>query len=450
MVRLMYKKIILLVLIALVTVLVIVTFTNNSQIITVTPWPGTKWDVQLASAIISYFWAGVIFTLAFLADLVTRYVVGTWRLGRERKREKEHSLQIERARELKASGQLSQADSALRNLIKKDPSFTVGRIELALIKVEQGDPVEALEILEEARKAGNRNKELLFLASDLSSHLGNHTTSYDNLKLLIDQDRQNARTLEKLVPSCLSLGKIDEAIEWQKMLLKLSSSATYDKVLEDLAELELEKESSTNSGSDVQSRKERLIELATRYKNSPCILSAAGDVCSETKDGKQAIAFWKRSLYISCDMTCLAKITRLLLLEGDPSIAVRTVEKILEEQKGNPELFLPVNVFLVRFLLHLEMIEKASDAIEQLNKALSETTEVKRQRETALQISVLENMLRAKRNSSPEAMRWLAEFASASSGIPPVSSYSLVSVNSLHPNKEPQSPNAPSPELSTP
>ena len=176
---------------------------------------------------------------------------------------------------------------------------------------------------------------------------------------------KNKFALEKLSKDCLSLDRFEEAIKYQRQLIKLSTPAEVITRQQELANLELVK-AQKESGSDKDALKDALKSVLKRHKNYPPALNAVAAIAAETGNTKEADKSWNKAFAQSGTVSYLADMAKMWIAEGDQDKAVANVTSAVSDFKGDETKKSLSKLFLVKLLLHLGHTDKAKEAFAEV------------------------------------------------------------------------------------
>jgi len=371
-------------------------FAQNRDVVTVTYWFGKTWQSSLAVVLLVVFFLGALTTgcIAFFYGALWSF--DDWRRNRNYKMLREHLDQIVSAREKIASGNYNDAKGILEKIVNKDPEDVVARVMLAETLRRQGDSLKALHILEEARANQQNNTELLFLAADINVELGNATAAHDNVSLVYKKDKYNVFALSRLVDVAESLGRFQEAIDYQTQLLRLSSSDQQPILQHKLAQLELAYALRT-AGNNLAQRKSEIEGVLRHHREYAPALAELALLEFESKNLDAAVKLLVRAYSSSGDGAYLQKIALSCLQANEPEKALKAIRSALTGSRSDSAN----RLYLVALMLRLEMVDEAAQEIEALEKSqLSASTQ--------LQLSLLKARIFERQNKSKEALALLS------------------------------------------
>jgi thioredoxin-like negative regulator of GroEL len=203
----------------LIAVTIYITLTNSE---TATIKLGPNITVTTYAGVI---YLGVFFIGSVVASIVALFF-GFKSYLRERKLRaaaRAHQLFFElflKARSFMASEEWGAARAIWEQILHQDPENTIARVELATCVENLGDCREALRVLDAMRASNHMNAAVLFKAVELNRKLGNKTAAKDNLALIV-QEAPTKRALELARNIAEELGKVDDAMDYQRALEKI-------------------------------------------------------------------------------------------------------------------------------------------------------------------------------------------------------------------------------------
>lgn len=215
-------------------------------------------------------YAGVIYLGVFFCGCVVASVIalffGFKSYLRERKLRsaaRTHQLFFDlfvKGRSFMASEEWSAARAVWEQILHQDPDNTIARVELATCFQNLGDTREALRVLDTMRASNHLNAAVLFKAVELNRKLGNNTAASDNLALIV-REAPTKRALEVARDIAEELGRIDDALDYQRALEKIGY--TSDEMIE--AKTRLTFTQLTKSVENQSSRREALTIFVRKH-----------------------------------------------------------------------------------------------------------------------------------------------------------------------------------------
>lgn len=375
-----------------------------------------------------------------LATLVASYF-GMRAFLRERqllwrqRRSRDFWKQISRARGYLAAKDLKRARSLWSELIASDPTQTIARTELARVLLGEGQALDALRLLDEARTNDKNNLEVLMLAYEVNLELGNQTAALDNLALAIqNHPTVHAVTLARGLAE--DLERPDEAMRYHEMLYSLGARGPdYDYIK---ARLEFQKLLTEQSSTDRDGRKAAIKSFLKKHRDFPPALvelasieQAAGNInlaaqcLVEAAKASQNSEFWYSA-------------AKLWLKNNMPDAAISAARTAVREAQG--ENIIRTELDLIRLYIatnNLEEAEKHLNDIPQLANSNSLTLTAE-QSQTVLVLTGLCLNRRGKFKEASDIWRRLSKYDYE---IPEIATDFKPFNNNSH---------APSPVLSTP
>jgi thioredoxin-like negative regulator of GroEL len=212
----------------LIAVTIYITLTNSE---TATIKVGPNISVTTYAGVI---YLGVFFCGCVVASIIALFF-GFKSYLRERKLRsaaRTHQLFFDlfvKGRSFMASEEWSAARAVWEQILHQDPDNTIARVELATCFQNLGDTREALRVLDTMRASNHLNAAVLFKAVELNRKLGNNTAASDNLALIV-REAPTKRALEVARDIAEELGRIDDALDYQRALEKIGY--TSDEMIE--------------------------------------------------------------------------------------------------------------------------------------------------------------------------------------------------------------------------
>lgn len=203
----------------LIAVTIYITLTNSE---TATIKVGPNMSVTTYAGVI---YLGVFFCGCVVASVIALFF-GFKSYLRERKLRsaaRTHQLFFDlfvKGRSFMASEEWNAARAVWEQILHRDPDNTIARVELATCFQNIGDTREALRVLDTMRASNHLNAAVLFKAVELNRKLGNNTAASDNLALIV-REAPTKRALEVARDIAEELGRIDDALDYQRALEKI-------------------------------------------------------------------------------------------------------------------------------------------------------------------------------------------------------------------------------------
>jgi len=140
---------------------------------------------------------------------------------------------LTKARACLAACEWRRAEELWRQLVRKDPTNIIARIELSRSLEGAGETSEALKVLESARAAEPENAEVLFRIAEVHIRQGNKTAAIDNLALIL-YSHPNRRAAAMARDLSRELGRFSDALEYQGKYESLGSEESSREIRADL------------------------------------------------------------------------------------------------------------------------------------------------------------------------------------------------------------------------
>lgn len=265
-----------------------------------------------------------------------------------------------KARSFHAAGDWQKAVSEWHNVLKRDPTSVIARLELSRCYQAAGDLREAARIIDAARVADPHNIEVLFRAAELNLALGNKTAAVDNLALVLyHAPGRKAAALARDLSE--DLGRIDDALEYQNQLEKLEGASQID---EDVRARLLLKKAEIEAGNDPQALKEQLMKLAKQFKRHAPILSRLAEVEKQAGNIDGAAQYLVKAANLSGDTALWQKAVRLWTEHRMPDRALAAARSATKDSQGVGRLHAEMDLVVV--YLSLQMHAEARSSLERL------------------------------------------------------------------------------------
>ena len=419
---------------ALITVLIVYVLALNNLPIQVAL--SEDWIIRLSSGqlLISAFIFGLLLSFLFAFYLgVRHYLRERGFESRERQRLSFYEG-ISRARGLAAAGNDAKAAIEWEKQIKRDPTHSIARVELARCLDRQGQTREALRVLDAARAAEPNNIEVLMCAADLNLALGNRTAAIDNLALVL-MHQPSATAAFKASKLSEELGRFDDAIEYLSRAEQLDGDAT--RIANDRARITmalLEREHACNSTQLIDGLR-TLARLDPPY--IPALIKLADCESARGKIEEAVRLDLSISRLTNSASGWRRAVERWLALDK-PERALAAMRSAVSEANSGSKL--QAELDLIRLYVMLDMSEDAKRLLESRANDIEQAAKVSS--DIANQLALLRMILAAQSDNQPQLRlekRRLLSFG-------PVSQRDLNRQTGLLPSES----TAPSPVLSTP
>lgn len=353
----MVRKILVIAFLLFIVAAVLYVYYLNSQTVKLAYSSSGSFEHPLGILAIGIFVAGALFASLFAMFFGFKLRWATNRLEKQQRLLKDHRKLLADARGQLALGDFSGAQGALAKIIQRDPDDVIARVLLAETFRRRNDPDAALNVLEQARIEQKKNVELLLLASDVNSELGNHTAAYDNAALILKLKPKNRFSLERLVHSCVALGRLDDAIEYQQQLVKVLSGDEYTQAQDGVAHLQT-LAAVKRAGGDKAKLRAEIESVLRNHRDHPHALSLLAELEYEDGNRDSATKLLKKLFQLTGEVIHLECIAALWLRAEEPAKALSSVRSALAtvtKRQPHPE----GQLFIANLLLHLEMVDEA-------------------------------------------------------------------------------------------
>jgi predicted Zn-dependent protease len=332
--------------------------------------PGKAMSAPLALILISVFAGGFLFASLIAFALGLRQSWLRWKEVKRIRQSELHQQQIVHAREELAAGNWTKARGMFQRIIDQDPQNIVARIMLAETYRRQNEVPSAIKVLDECRAEQRENLELLFLAAELNTQLGNKTAACDNLSLVLKAQPSNAAALEKLAFYSQSLDRPEQAREFYQRLVKVTPADRAEEVQDRLALAELA--SASKEFDQTSAEYKRAVEdVLKRHRDFAPALGALAEVERNGARLDLATKLWLRAFKFSGEPTYLEAAAQTWLKIDQPARALEAVKNGVVARSADDSLNVQGRLYLISMLLRLEMVEDAQTEIEALASNLT-------------------------------------------------------------------------------
>jgi len=313
---------------------------------------------------------GVIFLLIFFGGVIfAALAAAVWGIGayfREKRlhnRERQHQLMLRsfiEARNYWAAGEWLKAHEAWRQIVRRFPENILAHIELARSLKDSGELQEALKVLDAARLKDPQNIELLFLAAELNTALGNRTAAIDNLALILSHHPVKKAALMAR-DLCEELGRLDDALEYQARLVELGGLTP--EAQETLTRLEFKK-LLRDLGRDQEAL---LTELRAFVRKNGSFVPALQELAQLEKQAgapENAVKLLLRAAALGNDPSIERQAIQMWLEDQKPEQALAAARSAIKDVKGDKRLLAELE--LIGLYLELRMLEEAKTALNNI------------------------------------------------------------------------------------
>lgn len=317
---------------------------------------------------------GVVLIVTFGLGILTASLVGVFfgvrsylreqRLHAKERKRKALLEGLRLARSHVASREWNKARAEYEQLIRRHPHDSIARVELSQVIEQQGDPREALRLVDAARVETPHDVEVLLRAAELNVALNNKTAAVDNLALVLasQPSKYAARMARDLSEE---LERFDDALEYQDRLDGLGyqgkeserykSRIRFKKLLKDTP--------------DALQLQEALTVFVKR-EHSSSALEKLADLCAAAGDKLGAAQHLARVARQDGAIEPLKRANALWLELNQPEQALATVRATSKETSGATRV--AVELELIRILITLRMLDEAKGALAKLPALLAE------------------------------------------------------------------------------
>ncbi len=314
--------------------------------------------------------AGVIFIALFCLGIVCAALVAAFfgfraylreRQLRYRERLREaFYLNMLQARSALASGELGRAKDLWQQIIRREPSNVVARVELSKTLERSGEHLEALKVLDAARIEAPENAEVLLRAAEAHIALGNKTAAIDNLALAT-YHQPSAKAAMMARDLSEDLGRIEDALEYHAQAYKLSpSDPSHPGALARLRLRKLVKE----HGQEPVALLRELRTFAKKHTddaNAWEMLAEHELAAGKTEEAAQAFV---RAARLTKRLDLWYRATEIWVKEHNPDRALAAARAVSKDSQGIARI--EAELALTRTLISLGMFDEGVQGLDRI------------------------------------------------------------------------------------
>lgn len=350
----MISRIIKLLSVLLIVALALYVVLNNKQEVVVYLSQTQTFSTTLGVAILVFFTSGLLLAIAVASVYGFRAYMKERALINKDKQRQLFLDQLLHARAATEGENWTRAQLLLEQLIKRDPTGVIARLELSRVLERSGDVREALRVVDEARIAHPQNHEVLYRAAELNLKLGNDTLALDNLSVI------NDIALEKKAATlAVSLyersGRMEEALNLYSKLEASGAAQEDDAVRLRFRQLAVRKdENSTDWRND----------LASFSKKYPSFIPALLELAElERKAGRtdNAAQHLNRAAKLQQSLELYQQVVELWLERHNPDKALSAAKSARAELQGIQKV--RAELLVIRLYLRLNMLDEAESSL---------------------------------------------------------------------------------------
>lgn len=306
------------------------------------------------------------FITGFLFAVLIALVFGVrawWRerslLNKERQRQTFYAGLLE-ARSALASFEWARARDKWQQIVRKDPTDVIARIELSRSLEGDGQLRESLAIVDEARASQPKNIEVLFRTVELQAKLGNKTAALDALRLILTE-RAIPRALHLARDIAAELGEYEQAIEFHDQVTRLGGDE--QAIRHAACQLEAGK-AKRDIRSDPGTLLEGLKVIAKRFPEDAPLLEEIGALALSLARTEEGTQYLTKAARIAGAARLWREAALGWLRIKAPDRALAAARAGCKETKGGERI--EAELFLLKLLLNLNMSEEAKEIISAL------------------------------------------------------------------------------------
>lgn len=339
-------------------------FHYNRDPVRVTLGPTSTIDAPLAVVLITVFFLGSVIVGLIAVVLGAKHSLADWQRERRQRRSVSHLELLRRAREQLAVRATGEARANLQKVVNGDSSNVMAWMLLADAAELEGNHRGTLDVLEQARLWHRDNTELLARTAQLNQQFGNTTAAYDNYALILQRDPNNAFVLRQLAACARSLGRFEESAKYVQELLRRSSGEEHQRLLSELAELELAHLRATTA-HDSDEYRTGVEGVLRKHRDFPAALNELALLERNASHLDKATKHWTKAYEVSGNSEYLSELVAMWLAVQEPDKAIGAVRHAaLQMPQGEPRQ--RATLYLIALLLYLEMLEEARSEVQKL------------------------------------------------------------------------------------
>lgn len=277
--------------------------------------------------------------------------------NRDRQRQSFYESMV-RARSYLAADDWSRSRDQWEQIVRREPSNVIARIELSRALEGAGEAREALRVLDSARGDSPQNIEVLFRAAELNLALQNKTAAVDNLAMVLAQ-QPNIKAARMARDLSEDLGRLDDALEYQTQLSNLGEDEeSNEKALSRIRYKQLLKEKDGDKAGLKES-------LATLVKKNPKFLPALQTLAKlEAESGRveEAAQNLVKAAKISGQASDWREAVGLWLRSSNPEKALAAARAATHGTQGAARI--NSELFLIRLCIGLHRLDDAQNLLQ--------------------------------------------------------------------------------------
>lgn len=333
----------------------------NPQVVTIFYYPGESITSSIAVIAVGCVLIGVFLGFVIYLLSALRQMIKNWKSDRLERRSREVvSIYREGVSRL-LSGDIKKARIHLQRALERDPSRVETYLAMANVHLQDGEPQEAVALLNRARNLDPRSLEVLFKLASVFEEMQRRDDAIQTYREILSKEENNRKALRALRDLRMRDGAWKEALELQKRILKVSADS---KRLpeEEQRLLSLRYEVACQGLNDAKELENAKNELKEIVKVAPEFLPghvSLGDAYRLLGRPADASAVWEEGYRALGRGVFLARLEDLYLGAEDPATLLNFYRDFSRERSDD----LMLRFFYGKLCLRLEMIE---DALEQL------------------------------------------------------------------------------------
>ena len=351
--------------VSLVVAAAIIIVLSNSEELTITLFPGKNFSGNKGVLILAVFLCGVAISCLFASYFgLKTFFYERMLKGREKRRHEVYSA-LEKAKGLLATGDWENSKKIWQQILKHSPNEAIPQIELAKCYEEANDLTNAIKTIEQARAQHPNNQEVLMYSAHLHALSGNKTVALDNI-VLASYHSPTPKIFRLARNIAEEIGRIDDALNFQKELEKITTLTDDDKKCEERIKYK-KVTSQLKEDSDPEEKKSALNKFLSSFQYAPAVEELAKLLCEENKlseAGKTLLSFAKKTKQASD----WKNTSDFWLEKKDMPQAISIARLAVSSTDGENNILSRIE--LINLLLSNGNFENAKEQIVEFKKAL--------------------------------------------------------------------------------
>jgi len=279
-----------------------------------------------------------------------------WKGGRRMRKAEEISSVYRSGVGRLLSGDLKKARTLLKKALDRDPKRVDSHLALASVALQEGNTEEGIELLQKARKLDPKGLEVLFKLGATLEETGRLEEAMGIYKELLLGEADNRKAMRALRDIQIKVGNINEALELQKKILKLTSSGPKSDVEKTIMmQLRYQRACNDLENGDVEKTIETCRDISKKNPGFTPARVTLGDAYRQAERKADAVRIYQEGYKSLKKSVFLARLEDHYIKEEDPA----TLLAFYRSQMQTDPADLLLKLYLGRLCLRLEMVDEA-------------------------------------------------------------------------------------------